>query len=286
MRFPHIAEQILENLDVQSLSKCQKVSQCWQKFIFQTNFLFRQIENYTSIPRLMLQKSLKDYDFQTIHKLANCASISHKTAVEACIPFKNPLMLEPRGPTLFYYLLYEGKLDGTQHLLAKLILLNKMDKSTSMLTYYDNQEADGFRYAVSKQMTDARSGMFGEAYTVFKDMVIINQGKCGSLWSWIPILHVAVAQNHLTIIKLIFEQIQDIQTLHQWGKRLLPFAIVFGHGDMVKFFVGEIQGIDLLAEKIPSGENLIEMAERFGHKDIVIFLCGHKSFLKLFRMFM
>ena len=54
-----------------------------------------------------------------------------------------------------------------------------MDKSTTNLSYYDNQEADGFRYAVSKQMTDARSGMFGEAYTVFKDMVIINQGKCG-----------------------------------------------------------------------------------------------------------
>ena len=57
-----------------------------------------------------------------------------------------------------------------------------MDKSTTNLSYYDNQEADGFRYAVSKQMTDARSGMFGEAYTVFKDMVIINQGKWRISW--------------------------------------------------------------------------------------------------------
>jgi hypothetical protein len=53
---------------------------------------------------------------------------------------------------------------------------------------------------------------------------------------------------------------------------------------MVMFFVEEIQGINLLAEKSPLGENLIEMAECFGHKDIVTFLTGHKSFLKLFRM--
>ena len=285
-RFPHIAEQVFEFLDVQSLLKCQEVSQCWQKFIFETKPFSRQLENYTSIPRSMLKKSLKDYDFQTIQKLAYCASFSHKKAIEACIPFQKPPPLEPKGPTLFYYLLSEGKLDETQYLLAKLMLSNKMDKSTTNLSYYDNQEADGFRYAVSKQMTDARSGMFGEAYTVFKDMVIINQGKCGSLWSWIPILHVAVAQNHLKVIKLIFEQIQDIQTLHKWGKLLLPFAIVFGHADMVKFFVEEIQEIDLLAEKSPLGENLIAMAERFGHKDIVTFLCGHKSFRKLFRLFM
>ena len=35
LRFPHIAEQIFENLEVQSLSKCQEVSKCWQKFIFE-----------------------------------------------------------------------------------------------------------------------------------------------------------------------------------------------------------------------------------------------------------
>ena len=249
LRFPHIAEQIFEFLDVQSLSDCQEVSKCWQKFISETKYFFRQLENYTSIPRSILQESLKDYDFQTIQKLAHCASISHKKAVQACIQFKTPQPLEPKGSTLFYYLLSEGKMNETQYLLAKLMLLNKMNKSTAMLTSLDNQEADGYRYAVAKLMIGAKYIKFWEEYAFFKEIVIMSEGKFGSLWGWIPILHVAVAQNHLPIVKLIFEQIEDIQSLHKWGKIVLQYAISFGQSDMVTFFVEEIPGIDLLAEK-------------------------------------
>ena len=78
-------------------------------------------------------------------------------------------------------------------------------------------------------------------------------------WSWIAILHVAVGGNHLAICKLISEQIQDIEPLHKWGKIVLQYAILFGHIDMVKFFVDEIQGIDLYAERNSLGENLFDM---------------------------
>ena len=103
------------------------------------------------------------------------------------------------------------------------------------------------------------------------------------LWSWIAILHIAVGRNHLAICKLIFEQIQDIEPLHKWGKIVLQYAISFGHIDMVKFFVEEIQGIDLFAERNPLGGNLFDMADRLGHKDIVAFFYGHKSIQKVFR---
>ena len=285
VRFPHISEQIFEFLDVQSLSKCQEVSQCWQNFIFKTKPFSRQLENYTNIQRSILKKSLKDYDFQTVQKLAYCASFSHKKAVEACIPFQKPTPFEPKGPTLFYYLLSEENHNETQFLLAKLILLNKMNKSTAMSTSLDNQEADCFRLAVSKLlklMDDSRSGKFGEAYTIFKETVTIKQGNM-YLWSWIAILHIAVGRNHLAICKLIFEQSQDIEPLHKWGKIVLQYAISFGHIDMVKFFVDELQGIDIFAERNPLGENLFDMADRLGHKDIVTFFCGHKSIQKVFR---
>jgi ankyrin repeat protein len=83
-----------------------------------------------------------------------------------------------------------------------------------------------------------------------------------------PILHLAIAQNHLAICKLILEQIQDIQLLNEWVKLMLHFATLFGHIDMVKFFIDEIQGIDPLTQLNGRGENIIEMAERMGHKDI------------------
>jgi ankyrin repeat protein len=44
-----------------------------------------------------------------------------------------------------------------------------------------------------------------------------------------PILHLAIAQNHLAICKLILEQIQDIQLLNEWVKLMLHFATLFGH---------------------------------------------------------
>ena len=272
VRFPHISEHIFEFLDVQSLSKCQEVSQYWQKFILETKPFSRQLENYTNIRRSKLKKSLKDYDFQTIQKLAYCASSSHKKAVEACIPNKPPPR-EPKSYTLFYYILSKEKLNETQFLLVKLILLNKMKKSTAMTRKIDNQETKNFRCTLMELMDDARKGKFGEGYTYFKHMVIENDHNeyWGFLWGWIPILHVAVAQNHLAICKLIFEQIQDIPLLHEWGKLMLHFATLFGHIDMVKFFIDEIPGINPLTLLNGKGENLIEMAEHMDYKDICIF---------------
>ena len=51
LRFPHIAEQIFETLDIQSVSKCQEVNMCWQNFIYETKPFFNQLESYTVVPR-------------------------------------------------------------------------------------------------------------------------------------------------------------------------------------------------------------------------------------------
>ena len=284
LRFPHIAEQIFETLDVQSLLKCLEVSQHWQSFIFETKPISRQLVNYTSIRRSKLKKSLKDYDFQTIQKLAYCATFSHKKAIEACTPFKKPFPLEPKGCTLFYYLLSEGKLNETQFLLAKLMLLNKMSTSNSCnqnsslilskefnadnIFSLDDRKASFYRIALLILTTNMQRAKFGEVYTNFNEMVKGKKGEWGSIWSWITILHLAVAQNHLALCKLIFGQIQDIHLLHSWGKVVLQRALLFGHRDMCEFLIDEIQEIDLLAEKNWSGQNLIQMAENLGPQEI------------------
>ena len=282
IRFPHIAEQIFETLDIQSLSKCQEVSQSWQKFIFEAKPFFRQLEIYTSISESKIKQSCKNHDFQTIQKLANCASNSYKKALNACIPFGKPSPAEPKGPTLLYYILSEGKLNDTQFLLVELMLLNEMDNSTAISTSLDNQEANIYSMALRELMIGARSGKFGKAYTSFKYMVIKKQGKWGTIWSWVPILHAAVAQNHLAVCKLIFKQIQDIHSIHRWGKSVLQLAAVFGNRDMCELIIDKIQSIDfhsqiifiidLLVDKNQWGENILHMAERLGHKEICILL--------------
>ena len=284
LRFPHIAEQIFESLDIQNLSKCQEVSKCWKEFIFQSKPFFQQLENYTSIPRSMLKKSLKNYNFQTLNKMANCASISYEKANQATVPFRNPSLLEPKGPTLFYHILSQEKLNRTQFLLAKLMLLNKMSTSNScnqnsslilskefnINNRFSSDDQKAFDYRIALLILNGlwAKGNFGEVYTRFNEKVKEKRGEWGSIWSWITILHVAVAQNHLAICKLIFKQIQDIHLLHSWGKVVLQRALLFGHRDMCEFLIDEIQEIDLLAEKNWSGRNLIQMSEDLGFKDI------------------
>ena len=270
LRFPHIASKIFEILEVQSLSKCQEVSKCWQNFIYDTKPFYTMLENYTSIPKLMLKKSLKDYDFQTIQQVANCASLSHKKAVNATISLEKPPLTEPKGSSLLYYILSERKLSDSQFLLVKLMLLNKMDGSTAMSTSLENQEAVSYRFALSKLMAHVRHEKFGKAYTTFKHMVVTKGGKWGSIWSWITILHIAVAKNHLSICKVIFKQVQTIGLLHSWGRIVLQLATFLGYKDICEFIIDEIQFINPFAYE--GGENLIEMANRLGHFEIRILL--------------
>ena len=79
LRFPHLGEQILENLDNQSLLKCKQVSRQWSDFITETKALsIELLRKYTFIPVARLKKSLRNHDNRIIQKMANCAINEHK----------------------------------------------------------------------------------------------------------------------------------------------------------------------------------------------------------------
>ena len=79
LRFPHLGEQILENLDNQSLLKCKQVSRQWSDFIIKTKALpIELLRKYTFIPVAKLKKSLRNHDKRIIQKLANCAINEHE----------------------------------------------------------------------------------------------------------------------------------------------------------------------------------------------------------------
>ena len=48
LRFPHIAEQIFEQLDNRSLTKCRGVSKLWRRFIDVRNLAWIRIVNIPS----------------------------------------------------------------------------------------------------------------------------------------------------------------------------------------------------------------------------------------------
>ena len=241
-RFPHIAEQVFENLDTQSLSKCLEVSKCWNNFLYETNPFFQPLQFYTGIPKAILKKYLNAYSYRDIKYIKIHASRFYKQAVDASIPFeKHPKMTEPKGSKLLYYLLSKRFPSNYQSKITKMIILNKMDNSTLMV----NDEKNCYNSALCDLIDDAKDGFhgtFGKSYIRFRNSIIEKERKCGTLFSWIPILRVAIAQNDLAIVKLIFERTQEIHPIHELGKLMLQHATFYGHREMCEFIGNKIEG--------------------------------------------
>ena len=128
LRFPHLGEQILENLDNQSLLKCKQVSRQWSDFIIKTKALpIELLRKYTFIPVARLKKSLQNHENKIIQKLANCAINEHKSM---------PTPGNTGQARLIYQMVSKKYLHNIQYFLIELMLQNITDKN---LTKKPNQ---------------------------------------------------------------------------------------------------------------------------------------------------
>ena len=130
-RFPHIGEQIFEELDDTGLSKCLEINKWWQKIIIERKIRqINQLERHTYIKASILKKALGINDFETIQKLTNYAMKVFKKVIidgmnrngihydSACIKQQEEILR---------YLLEKKHRDKIQHLLTELMLKNAKD---------------------------------------------------------------------------------------------------------------------------------------------------------------
>ena len=121
LRFPHLGEQILENLDDQSLLKCKKVSRQWSNFVTETKALpIELLRKYTFISVARLKKSLQNHKIKIIQKLANCAVNEHKSM---------PYLGNTGQARLIYQMTSKNYLHNIQYFLIELMLQNVTDKN-------------------------------------------------------------------------------------------------------------------------------------------------------------
>ena len=59
-RFPHIGQEIFQQLNDQSLSECREISQSWQEFINSEKFYKKRIKE-------MIEKHTKAYNDESVH---------------------------------------------------------------------------------------------------------------------------------------------------------------------------------------------------------------------------
>ena len=126
-RFPHIGEQILEELDDATLTKSLEINKWWQKIIVDRKIRqINQLAKNTYIKASILRKALGNKDFETVHKLAN---YSMKVYRKVIIDGKNT-----NGVGYEYYRKQQGEIlrylcekkhrDKIQYLLTELMVKN------------------------------------------------------------------------------------------------------------------------------------------------------------------
>jgi hypothetical protein len=134
-RFPHIGEQIFEELDDASLFKCLEINKWWQKFIIERKILqINQLENHTYIKASVLKKALGNKDFKTVQKLANYSMKVYKKIIIDCKNnngvVQGPLVVyedygcRKQQGEILWYLCEKKHRDKIQYLLTELMVKN------------------------------------------------------------------------------------------------------------------------------------------------------------------
>ena len=128
-RFPHIGEQIFEELDNTTLSKCLEINKWWQKFIIERKICqINQLENNTYIKVSILKKELGNKDFETVQKLANYSMKVYRKVIIDCkntdgVGYEDYGRRKQQGEIL-RYLSEKKHRDKIQYLLTELMVKN------------------------------------------------------------------------------------------------------------------------------------------------------------------
>ena len=61
LRFPHIAEQIFQNMDKDSLKTCRLLSKSWLEYMDNRNLLWKKIVEDEKNPKKAFRKAYKTY---------------------------------------------------------------------------------------------------------------------------------------------------------------------------------------------------------------------------------
>jgi hypothetical protein len=257
-RFPHVAEQIFEKLDVQSLRKCEHVNKIWQEYIFESKILSIQLlQKYTQIPATILKKKLLKEDVQTVQKLENFARIAFSRIVFAEFKSKRQLL-----DAMLYYLLVKGP-----ELLTKpCLFVQELDRSIASRI----ESVTKTRYQLSELLIQNYDKLYINPKEVFCENMILkaisiiitrkddrmfnliieniqNKNPIVSIaiskpWGFgMTALHLAARTGSLNICKLIIETIDDLNPLDIEQRTPLENAIQFGHNDIIDFINNEIQ---------------------------------------------
>ena len=210
-RFPHLLEQIFENLNNWSLAKCRKVSASWKHMIdSQRGVCIRRIRLHINCSRASLENNLRKKNIEDLVALADQV---HKV-----------YMYNPKGK--YGITLLHSAAENGHSEVCQLILENVQDK---------NPKGE---YGKTPLHYAAENGHLEVCQLILENVQDKNPtGKFGAT----P-LHYAAKNGLSKVCQLILENIQDKNPKGQWGKTPLHYATENGHSEVCQLILANMQG--------------------------------------------
>ena len=251
LRFPHLAEQICQELGNQDLIKCKELSRSWKEFVEDQKFYWiRMIIWITTcfIPkRDILEHLLKNSNGEVVKKIGVAACETIRKHAEGW--YRN----------VFYFALVSGQTE----FLKKLLISSKFQNFGKWIQYNVNaSNLETILLYHAAERGDLEIFQFITENSIeAKNPRILVQGHFENT----P-LHIAAENGHFTIVELIIPRlIQKNPRNKSSGRTPLELAALNGHFDISKLIMTNVK------VKNPQNrhkETPLHYATKNGHFDI------------------
>ena len=293
LRFPHLSEDIFNNLDNETLANCEEASKVWFAYLYDQNFLcLRRVEmikeiiekfhqladnglywtyefhaafETTSVKKILDAARMGDFEASQKYMMEGIEHVFHKDDAHRLRNSNTPLS----------WAVSTGCFD-----IVKCIVENtkdsgypeKTERITGVGGLFDTLRY--LKYKISEFISKnsfsplhlaAGLGHFDIAkYLVDKLNDKNPRDNCGGT----P-LHYAAKWRHLNICKYLISEINDENPKDKYGDTPLHIAAMYGHLDIVKCIM------DIIEDKSPKnnrGRTPLHLAAKYGQIDVCMYI--------------
>ena len=245
LRFPHLSESIFNQLDDVTLADCRKVNRIWLNFIDNERFLWirvikKKISSLLNVPGPLSRKQTRVSKFQERWK-----NVFNKTPLmiikDLAFSVKNFRQEVYGGETPLHFIAFKGNIDS-----YKFFCQYKADKNPKCY-----ERITPLHYAAEAGNTEIVKYILENVFDK------LPKSKSGG---WTP-LHTAAHYGQFKSFEIIADKVEDKNLVDNIGAKLLSNAVFFGHLNICKYIVANVQNMNLKNE-------LLHSAAEYGRYEI------------------
>ena len=271
-RFPHIGQEIYQQLNDQSLSECREISQSWQNFINNEKFYKKRIKE-------MIEKHTKAYNDESVHYYCGGSTKEtltplHSAALTGQFQMFINIIQEDlvedinvkneRGVTPLHLAALKGQFSICKYIIEEIAEINPRDWLGNTPLHKAATEGHlAICEMIIDNLTNKNPEDFNGRITPLHNWIktIILYDKNPEDFNGITPLHWAAHYGHLSICQLIMRNCDEKNPKGHMGDTPFYFAARMGHVKICKFFIENIP-IDELMIQNSFDDTPLDIAER------------------------